>query len=184
MTEVKKDPVLAISKLLIRFMQFFSIAGMLALAAGAVSVLVWQETLLGELRPAYPDISGSFPWLISAFLLSMIPLIGLFWLQLSRLRAIVGTVDEGNPFARINGQRMRLIAILIIAQQFAVLLIMPLVAAIQSAAGRFVGQGGDELATMDFDMSLTALLVALLLIILGRVFEQGADMQDELEGTV
>ena len=183
-THSSRDPVLRIAMVLIRIMQIFTILGVAALAVGSVLVLVFQDKLLAEIASSYPDISASFPYLLAAFLLGMILLLGLFWLQLSRLRAIVGTVDDGQPFARINGERLRFIAILILLQQFAVLMIVPVIAGMQSAAGRYAGSDIDEFRTIDFEISLTALLVALLLIILGRVFEQGADMQEELEGTV
>lgn len=184
MTQLKKDPVLAIATMLIRLLQVFTIIGMAALFVGGIGILIWQGKLLMELAVAYPEISSSFPYLLTAFLFSMLPLLALFWLQLSRIRAIVGTVEEGNPFVRINGVRLRFIAILIFIQQLAVFLIAPLIAGMQYAAGRYAGSGGDEFKTIDFEISLTALLVGLLLIILGRVFEQGADMQEDLEGTV
>jgi len=184
MIRSNKDPVLRIATVLIRVMQIITIIGIAMLAIGSVAVLIFQDNLLAEFAPSYPDVSSSLPYLLAAFLSVVILLLGLFWLQLSRLRAIVGTVDAGDPFARINGERLRFIAILMLLQQFAVLMTVPVIAGLQSAAGRYAGSGLDEFSTINFEISLTALLVALLLIILGRVFEQGADMQDELEGTV
>ena len=184
MTQLKKDPLLAIAATLIRAMQVFAIIGIAALFGGGVAVLFWQDSLLAGLATAYPDISNGFPYLLTAFLFSILPLLALFWLQLSRLGAIVGTVEEGNPFVRVNGARLRFIAMLIFVQQFAVLLIMPLISAMQYAAGRYAGSSSDDFQSIDFEISLTALLVALLLVILGRLFEQGADMREDLEGTV
>lgn len=184
MTETKKDPILASAKILMRIMQIFTVIGMFLLGLASICILIFQGAVMPELAESYPDISDNMPYLLSAFLLSVAVLLGLFWLQLNRLRAIVDSVDKGNPFIRINGERLRLIAVLIFVQQLLVLVIAPLVTVMQAAAGRHAGEGFNDFNNINFEISLTAILVALLLIILGRVLEQGADMQDELVGTV
>jgi Protein of unknown function (DUF2975) len=121
------------------------------------------------------------PTLIMLILTAMglaLALIALLRKFLIHLRAIVDTVDDGDPFVMDNAKRLRAMAWLsIIAYPLGLLL-------------DFVGWSIDKLddpkVEFDFEavIDLTGLLTILLLFILARVFEQGVAMREELEGTV
>ena len=96
-------------------------------------------------------------------------------LVLARLLAIVETVSIGNPFVVANAVRLRTIAWAMLSLElihFAVVTVAALVST--TAAPLNFGWG----------FSLTRWLAVLLLFVLARVFEQGARMREDLEGTV
>ncbi len=92
----------------------------------------------------------------------------------TRLIAMIDTVRAGHPFVAANADRLRHIAWGMLALQF-----------VDIAFGWFawlLGEATGELIGWQF--SVTGWLAVLLLFVLARVFQQGAAMQDELEGTV
>ena len=94
---------------------------------------------------------------------------------LTRLLMIVDTVSAGNAFAPANAARLQAIAWALLALEvlhFAV-----------GAVAASVSSGGVPL-NISWGFSLTRWLAVLLLFVLARVFEQGARMREELEGTV
>ena len=94
---------------------------------------------------------------------------------LRRLLGIVGTVRDGDPFVTENATRLRTIAWCVLGLEL-LHLVVGLVAALASS----------ETAPLDIDWnpSLTRWLSVLLLFVLAQVFEQGARMREDLEGTV
>lgn len=103
---------------------------------------------------------------------------------LGTLREVVLSVREGQPLTRNNASRLRTMGWLWIGLEAVVLL--------TSAAFGLLQLTSDAQFTADawnFDTDaafglVESLLIAASLFILARVFEQGAKMQDELEGTV
>jgi peptidoglycan biosynthesis protein MviN/MurJ (putative lipid II flippase) len=96
-------------------------------------------------------------------------------LVLSRLRSIVLTVDEGSPFVVENAERLRTIAWAVLG--------MELLHVVIGAVARWASTATQPL-DIDWSFSATRWLAALLLFVLARVFEQGALMRADLEGTV
>jgi hypothetical protein len=94
---------------------------------------------------------------------------------LSRLRGMVGTVRDGDPFVAENAARLRTIAWSVLGLELLHLLV-GVVAALATS----------ETAPLDIDwnFSLSRWLSVLLLFVLAQVFEEGARMREELEGTV
>src|SRR6267143_111280 len=96
-------------------------------------------------------------------------------LTLSRLLTIIETVSVGNPFVVANAVRLRTIAWAMLGLElthFAVGTVAALVST--TAAPLNIGWG----------FSLTRWLAVLMLFVLAQVFEQGARMREDLEGTV
>ena len=94
-------------------------------------------------------------------------------LLFTRLSAIVRSVETGSPFTVANAVRLKAIAWAVLAIQ--VLDLGFGIASVQVArVGEFIG----------WSPGLTGWLAVLLLFVLARVFERGAEMQDELAGTV
>jgi len=94
---------------------------------------------------------------------------------LTRLLMIVDTVSTGNPFVAANAARLQAIAWALLALELTHFAVGAVAASVSSAAVPLNISGG---------FSLTRWLAVLLLFVLARVFEQGARMREELEGTV
>jgi hypothetical protein len=94
---------------------------------------------------------------------------------LKRLLMIVATVSTGNPFVAANAARLEAIAWALVALQMTHFAVGAVAAGVSSA--------GVPL-NISWGFSLTQWLAVLLLFVLARVFEEGARMREELEGTV
>jgi hypothetical protein len=93
---------------------------------------------------------------------------------LTRLLMIVETVSSGNAFVAANAARLRAIAWALLALELTHYAVGAIAAIVSSPAVPLnIGWG----------FSLTRWL-AVLLLVLARVFEQGTRMREELEGTV
>jgi len=96
-------------------------------------------------------------------------------LVLTRLLAIVETVKVGNPFVMANAVRLKAIAWAILGLELLHFTVGAIVEGVSTAAAPLNISSG---------LSLTRWLTVLLLFVLARVFEQGARMREDLEGTV
>jgi hypothetical protein len=96
-------------------------------------------------------------------------------LVLTRLLAIVETVKVGNPFVMANAVRLKTIAWAILGLEMMHFTVGAIVEGVSTAAAPLDISSG---------FSLTRWLTVLLLFVLARVFEQGARMREDLEGTV
>jgi len=94
---------------------------------------------------------------------------------LTRLLMIVDTVSTGNPFVGANAARLQAIAWALLALDLIHFAVGAVGSSVSSAAGPL---------HLSWGFSLTRWLAVLLLFVLARVFEQGARMREELEGTV
>jgi hypothetical protein len=93
----------------------------------------------------------------------------------SRLLSIVDTVRAGDPFIIGNAHRLQTIAQAVLATQVLHLLV------------GFVGsrtRSQVQQLDLDWSFSITPWITVLLLFVLARVFEHGARMRADLEGTV
>lgn len=132
----------------------------------------WTMTALG-VRPG-----GGRAALVTGMRLVMVLGIGsvpLTHVVLARLRDIVETVRLGDAFIPRNAARLRSIAWAVLGLE-----LLHLCIAGVSAAAASQAQGLD----IPWAPSLTRWLAVLLLFVLARVFEEGARMRDDLEGTV
>ena len=94
---------------------------------------------------------------------------------LARLLTIVETVSVGNPFVVANAVRLRTIAWAVLGLELMHLTVGAIAEGVSTAAAPLNISSG---------LSLTRWLTVLLLFVLARVFEQGARMREDLEGTV
>jgi hypothetical protein len=94
---------------------------------------------------------------------------------LTRLLTIVETVRAGDPFILANAARLKSIAWAILTLDL-----------IHVTTGIVANAISPDVAQMhiDWGFSLTRWLAVLMLFVLARVFEQGASMREELEGTI
>lgn len=100
---------------------------------------------------------------------------GVFHLVLTGLLAIVGTVQDGDPFIAQNAGRLNRMAWAVLAQE--VLRLLVWLAATLTAT---------RYQRLDIDMggAFGGWVIVLVLFVLARVFAEGARMREELEGTV
>jgi hypothetical protein len=97
------------------------------------------------------------------------------YVVLSRLRAIVDTVREGDPFVAANARRLQTIAWAYLGLEL-----------LHTAVGVVAASAGSEAQPLDIHwrFSVTPWVAMLLLFVLARVFDHGARMRADLEGTV
>jgi hypothetical protein len=94
---------------------------------------------------------------------------------LTRLLAIVDTVRHGDPFIVENAKRLQTIAWAVVGLEMLHLAIGIIAAVISTSDAPF---------DINWSFSLTRWIAVLLLFVLARVFEQGARMREDLEGTI
>ena len=94
---------------------------------------------------------------------------------LDRLLRIVDSVRVGDPFVIENADRLTAIAWLVVALELIHLLI--------GAVIRVIAKTGHPI-DIDWKFSFAPYIAVLLLFVLAKVFEQGARMRADLEGTV
>lgn len=176
MAEIADNRILRVTRLLV-----YLIMGLVAFA-GSVLALVcvvlpfyWTEAMAG-LNTAHPNLDPTtlLPHLLSVFALGILTL-GLLWTMMRKLLAIIASVEEGNPFVRANAIRLKAIGWLMVGLQ---IVGVPLAIAAGKAADMF----GES--DTGWDLSLNGILAILLVFILAGIFERGAEMREELEGTV
>jgi len=97
------------------------------------------------------------------------------YVMLARLRAIVDTVREGDPFVAANAERLQTIAWAYLGLE-----LLHLGVGVVAAGSASSGQPLD----VHWRFSVTPWVAVLLLFVLARVFDHGARMRADLEGTV
>jgi hypothetical protein len=109
---------------------------------------------------------------IATFGITAVPL---NYIVLKRLLAIVNTVRMGDPFVAANAQRLQAIAWALLALQ--------ILSVVIGAIGDSVSTAAHPL-DLDAGFSISGWLAVLLTFLLARVFDEGAQMRNDLEGTV
>jgi hypothetical protein len=150
------------------------VMGVLILALLAAS-LVAEGPVMGALGVRHPAAQGTLILGMRLIMVIGIAAVPLTQVVLTRLLAIVETVSAGDPFVVGNAARLQTIAWMVLGLEL-----------LHLVAGVVAGSVSTKYAPLDIDwnLSLTRWLAVLLLFVLARVFEQGARMRDDLEGTV
>lgn len=178
MVKSKGDALLVAARILVVIIIVALIACMVAVGIGiAVLLTVGEGELASRVaRAGAPD--EAFWVVIGGFVLVMIA-IGFAASFFRVLHRIVLSVDHGDPFDPVNAQRLRQMGWLGIAGQ---LLLIP-IGAILAWLAPYLEKLGERV-DLDLGLDPAAILLILILFILARVFERGAAMQTDLEGTV
>ncbi|MGC1270079.1 MAG: DUF2975 domain-containing protein [Croceibacterium sp.] len=177
MSRIRHDPLLTAAKVLLYIFIGLFIFAMAMVAIGSVAVLTVGH---GELTKALAEAGApemSF-WAVIAVLLLAELLLFLILRFCLELRRIVLSVDDGDPFHPDNATRLSRMGWLALAGWATMIPI----AAIASWIDRTVGDAAD--IDVHGGVDLDGVLLALVLFILARVFRHGAQMREELEGTV
>ena len=147
--------------------------------AGILLMFIWSffqaETLFRALGVAEMERSENIRRGMQAIMLIGLVCVPVTNIALTRLLAIVRTVRIGDPFVLDNAGRLRTIA----WSTFALTVAGAVVGGI--AEGVTASVGGLD---VNWKFSFTPWLAVLLLFVLAQVFEHGARMRAELEGTV
>ena len=141
-----------------------------------IASLVAESAVMGALgvRPPPPGDSMLYVGmrLIMVIGICAVPVVHLV---LARLLTIVETVRVGDPFVLANAARLKTIAWAILALELMHFTVGLVAASVSSTATPL---------NLSWGFSLTRWLAVLMLFVLARVFEQGARMREDLEGTV
>lgn len=153
----------------------------LNLLLGALILALLIASLIAEgpvMRALGVRLAGSNSFVIVGMrLIMVIGLCGVPIVQfvLVRLLTIVETVGAGDPFVVANAARLKSIAWAVLTLALMHFGVGAVAASVSSAATPL---------DISWGFSLTQWLTVLLLFVLARVFEQGARMREDLEGTV
>jgi hypothetical protein len=167
-----RDPLLTAATSATVLARIALVIGIVGLTS-ALAAALFRPDLLGT-----PPIIGigrgkqdDIPPAALAILVLTIAAFALLYDFAARLAKIVATVGHGDPFTLANAARltrMGWLALGVLGINIA-----------QTLMSTYLPSNG-----MDTKMSLTGLAVGLLLFILARVFRRGAEMREDLEGTV
>ena len=166
---------LALSRRVLRLLTKLNLLMGALILALLIASLIAESWVMGALgaRPA----PGNPMLFVGMRLIMVIGLcaVPIVHLVLARLLAIVETVSVGNPFVVANAARLRTIARAMLALELMHFAVGTVAATVSSAAVPL---------NISWGFSLTRWLAVLMLFVLARVFEQGALMREDLEGTV
>ena len=147
-------------------------AVVLAILVGMFVAGQWTMTALGIPQDAQSGALTNGMRAIAALGLASVPL---NLAMLRRLVAMVETVRVGDPFVAANASRLQVIAWILLAQQLLSVVIGLIAKSISTPAHPF---------NLDAGFSPSGWLAVILTFVLARVFAEGAQMRDDLEGTV
>jgi hypothetical protein len=176
------DLLLLAGKAIAIFMQGAMALGAIALLIAAVGLAVGHDSIQAELLTdkAYADVVLPLFPIFSVMLIGFGIVTALF-IFFGRLRAIINTVGEGDPFVPANAERLSLMAWLILGVHGLALAAAPFAIELARFAERV---GEDANIAIDSGFDLSGILLVIILFILARVFRHGAEMREDLEGTV
>lgn len=170
--------VLALTRPLIRGLMVLNALYALAIGLLLLGTLVFPK-LLFEALAGLADGAGAWHLRAALRTIVVLGLAGAYIVHcvLRELLAIVETVRNGDPFVTGNADRLQAIAWWVLAGEGLRLL----VGAVVWGAAKAAPSAGIDI---DVGFSFAPWLAVLLLFVLARVFDQGARMRADLEGTV
>ena len=171
----RSDPaLLSLTRLALRaFVGLNLLIGALILAMLAASLVM--ETQFLVMLGARADAGPALIWGMRLIMLVGIAAVPLALVVLTRLLAIVATVRAGDPFVAVNAARLQTIAWALLGLEL-----------LHLAAGAIAALASSAADPLDigWSFSFTGWLAVLLLFVLARVFDHGARLREDLEGTI
>lgn len=169
------ENALRASRRVLRALVVVNVVYGVAIAGLLVSSFLIEERLFSSLgvEPAADgDVMMRGMRLVAFIGILAVPLVHII---LERLLSIVDTVRAGDPFIMDNAGRLQTIAWTLLGVQMLHLVIGFIAARTRSEVQQL---------DLDWNFSITPWIVVLLLFVLARVFQHGARMRADLEGTV
>jgi hypothetical protein len=177
MTQSQSHPNgLALSQSVLRILTMLNlVGGALILALLIVSIIA--ESFFMKALGVRPAADNSM-LLVGMRLIMVLGIcaVPVVHLVVTRLLAMVETVSVGNPFVLANATRLRTIAWAMLALELMHFIVGIIAATTVSSTA--------IQPNINWSLSLTRWLAVLMLFVLAQVFEQGARMREDLEGTV
>lgn len=181
MPDNHRDPLLLAGKGIAYFIQ-----GVMAFAAAvlvfAIPLLLFKrEAINAEIVEELGSAVGAFPLVpvLGVIMLALVLVVAIFFF-FDKLRRIIATVGEGDPFVPENADRLTGMAWIALGAQ---LVMLPL-----AGLALYLAKWADEVehaeVTIDAGVSLEGIMMIIVLFILARVFRHGTQMREDLEGTV
>lgn len=178
----KKDWLLQAAGVILILAELVFVFALIAVVIGIIALLTFARgKVMADLAAAgapHETYLATLAVLVLAWLM-----LSLSMLFVRQLRAIVGTVDQGDPFLPANAVRLARMGWYALGEQVCEFAGHPLIAAYGKYAGG-LGNGIGARMSAGQHVSLAPLGLAVTLFILARVFRQGAAMREDLEGTV
>ena len=173
-----KDPLLGTATVLVVLLRIIIIFAMvmIGIGIGAMFSVSYDEVMKQIAAAGAPR--QAFGFLVVAMALIMV-LLALAHEFFSQLAGIIGSVGEGEPFRAENADRLSKMGWISVTVHGLALIL----AAFSKWFKPFLEKAGHD-AEIGFNVELTGILLTLILFILARVFRRGAEMREELEGTV
>lgn len=178
MSTIPKDPLLGAAKaivILLRIIVIFLIT-IIGIGIGAL-VSVGHATVMAKIAEVGAP-GQTFTLLIVAFGLVMV-LLALAYKFFEQLSGVIDSVSEGEPFHADNADRLSRMGWISICGHALGLLLAGIAAWFVPYLDK-----ADQHTDIGFGVDLAGILLTLILFILARVFRRGAEMREELEGTV
>lgn len=183
MNNKPNDLLLLAGKVLAIFMQVAMAFGGIVLILVIPAMFVMQGEINAELLKETGDPTAALPvMLITAIMLIGLAIVSALFVFFDKLRRIISTVGEGDPFQPANADRLSIMGWLMLGVQLAVFPAAALGTQLASFAEKF--EGAEVNIEGGLGLDLTGILIVVLLFILARVFKHGAAMREDLEGTV
>ena len=178
MSQIADNRILRITKLVVRLIKGFS-ALVVALGIFACAIapfmFMWPEfgTSIANDHPGTYPVPGLWDFMGIMFLGTTF--FFLIWVIMRKLLAITDSVEGASPLTHSNSNRLKDIGWLMVGMQ---IVGVPL----DIWGSKFSSFFG--VSHGDFELPIDSILVILLVFIWAGIFEHGADMREELEGTV
>ncbi|WP_284126375.1 DUF2975 domain-containing protein [Parerythrobacter aestuarii] len=160
--------------------------GALAVAGAALAIvlpflIVMQDRIDLEIRAEHAGAVDPLPVApIVAVILLALAAVALLFLFFGKLRQIIATVGEGDPFIPDNADRLNAMAWMMVG----VYLLGIAMAVVGASVSDWANQLESAHLTFAVDFDASSILTIVILFILARVFRHGAAMREDLEGTV
>ncbi|QIQ87763.1 MAG: DUF2975 domain-containing protein [Erythrobacter sp.] len=181
MKDRPNDLLLLAGQVLAVIMQIFVAIGAAAVVIALPVLLFARDAINAEIAAEIGETATGLPMMpVIGLLFVALALLAMLFVFLGKLRAIIATVGEGDPFVPDNARRLNLMAWLLLAIQ---LLAVP-AAGLGLLLAKWADQFEHQDITIDAGIDFTGILMVVLLFILARVFKHGAAMREDLEGTV
>ncbi|MEO9468316.1 DUF2975 domain-containing protein [Parasphingorhabdus sp.] len=178
MTKTLCDPFLKTGVIIARSGQhLFASAAALTLVAVPLAI-IYSDRILQAVHQHFGMAESHYPvGSVVALLLFVSVVLALWWMFFRSLANIVDTIAGGDPFIARNSDRLRHMALLLLAIQLAY---------IPTAAFGLIVETAFKGSTSQVDIfwDLTGLLMVMVLFVFARVFRLGTDMRDDLKGTI
>ena len=173
MSNRKRDPLLAIARFLLQVAMATMAVAAAAITLALPALFFFSEQVIIHLpgHRAPPETI----WAITTIMALIVAMVVLGFFFFRHLYRIVGTVGEGDPFVPVNAERLRAMGWITVTIHILGIPLAGISGWLDSVTDRI---------SVDADVPLSGLLLAIVLFVLARVFREGTRMRDDLQGTV